>query len=48
VLAAHGAWIADEVLATTLVFSERGETDDRMQAIDLDGITAHVAINRIQ
>jgi isoleucyl-tRNA synthetase len=48
VLEAHGAWIADEVLATTLVVSERGETDDRMQAIDLDGITAFVAINRIQ
>ena len=50
VLDAHGAWIADEVLATTLEFSERGDgqTDDQTHAIDLDGITAYVAITRIQ
>ena len=48
VLDVHGAWIAEEVLATTLVFSERGEGDDHMHAIDLDGITAYVAITRIQ
>ena len=47
---AHGAWIAEEVLATELVFVERGESEQRqdMQAIDLDGITAQVAITRIQ
>src|SRR5262249_51532852 len=48
VLDAHGAWIAEEVLATTLVFGERGEAEDHMQQIDLDGITAYVAISRIQ
>jgi hypothetical protein len=48
VLDIHGAWIAEEVLATTLAFDERGERDEQMQAIDLDGITAFVAITRIQ
>jgi len=49
VLDAHGAWIAEEVLAAELVFGEGGGTwDDQMQAIDLDGITATVAITRIQ
>jgi isoleucyl-tRNA synthetase len=48
VLDVHGAWIAEEVLATTLVFNERGEENDQMHAIDLDGITAFVAITRIQ
>ncbi|MGH7618958.1 MAG: isoleucine--tRNA ligase [Gemmatimonadaceae bacterium] len=47
VLDEHGAWIADEVLATSLAHSERGEADDHMHAIDLDGITAYVAITRI-
>jgi isoleucyl-tRNA synthetase len=48
VLDAHRAWIADEVLATTLVVRENGESDDHMHAVDLDGITAYVAITRIQ
>ena len=50
VIDAHGAWIADEVLATELVFVGQGESEQRqdMQAIDLDGITAQVAITRIQ
>jgi isoleucyl-tRNA synthetase len=50
VLDAHGARIADEVLATELVFRAAGADEDRqgMQAIDLDGITAYLAINRIQ
>lgn len=45
VIDAHGAWIAEEVLATELVF-----VDDvaGLHAIDLDGITAHVAITRIR
>ncbi|HXT18303.1 MAG TPA: isoleucine--tRNA ligase [Gemmatimonadaceae bacterium] len=46
---AHGAWIADEVLATELVFAGDGaESITNGNAIDLDGITAHVAITRIQ
>jgi isoleucyl-tRNA synthetase len=48
VLDVHGAWIADEVLATSLEWSERGEQVDQAHAIDLDGITAYVAITRIQ
>jgi len=48
VLGVHRAWIADEVLATSLVWSERGEQDEQAHAIDLDGITAYVAITRIQ
>ena len=52
VIDAHGAWIAEEVLATELVFAGDGEdgtaTSSPMHAIDLDGITAYVAITRIQ
>jgi isoleucyl-tRNA synthetase len=48
VIDVHGAWIADEVLATSLVWSEHGEQDEQTHAIDLDGITAYVAITRIQ
>ncbi len=48
VLDVHRAWIADEVLATSLAWSERGEQDEQAHAIDLDGITAYVAITRIQ
>jgi hypothetical protein len=51
VIGAHGAWISEEVLATELVFvgdgSGKAETR-QLQAIDLDGITAHVAITRIE
>ncbi len=49
IVQAHGAWIAEEVLAAELVLASDG--DARMQgsqAIELDGITAHVAITRIQ
>jgi len=51
VIDAHGAWIAEEVLATELRRVELGESDEAprdMHAIDLDGITAHVAITRIE
>jgi isoleucyl-tRNA synthetase len=53
VVDAHGAWIAEEVLATELVFVERdggqsGSNSMDTTAVDLDGITAHVAITRIQ
>jgi len=48
VIDAHGAWIADEVLAAELVFAgEDVPNGTDLQAIDLDGITAHVAITRI-
>jgi len=49
VIDAHGDRIADEVLATELVFKGSDEATRRsMHAIDLDGITAYAAINRIQ
>jgi hypothetical protein len=51
VIDAHGVWIADEVLATELVYSAANETQaakEGMRAVDLDGITAFVAITRIQ
>jgi isoleucyl-tRNA synthetase len=50
VIDTHGAWIADEVLATELGFVSLGDSELRrdMLAIDLDGITAHVAITRIE
>jgi isoleucyl-tRNA synthetase len=50
VIDAHSAWIADEVLATELVFAGdgKGSTIVNGSAIDLDGITAYVAITRIQ
>ncbi len=51
VIDAHGAWIAEEVLATELVFSDVKDAQtasQHMHALDLDGITAYVAITRIQ
>ncbi len=49
VIDARGAWVSEEVLATELVFMGAGELKGRdMSAIDLDGITAYVAITRIQ
>jgi isoleucyl-tRNA synthetase len=51
VIDAHGERIADEVLATELVFVSTDEgalAGQDMNAIDLDGITAYAAINRIQ
>jgi isoleucyl-tRNA synthetase len=51
VVEVHGAWISEEVLATELVFLRdgAGEAETRqLQAIDLDGITARVAITRIE
>jgi len=44
----HRAWIADEVLATELVFGHTSEAAQGKQSIDLDGFTAYVAITRIQ
>jgi isoleucyl-tRNA synthetase len=49
IIGAHGAWIAEEVLAAELVLASNGDARMRgSQAIELDGITAHVAITRIQ
>ena len=58
VVEAHGSRIADEVLAARIDFQVRegddqradrdGQRTEHMQRIDLDGITAHVAITRIQ
>ncbi len=50
VVRAHRAWIADETLATDVVLvdqPESGGTHDGMTALDLDGMTAFVAITRI-
>jgi len=48
VIDAHGAWIADEVLAAELTFAGSEALNGRdVQAIDLDGVTAHAAITRI-
>jgi isoleucyl-tRNA synthetase len=48
VVDAHGARIAEEVLATELVFAGDMRNMQDPNAIDLDGITAHAAITRIQ
>ena len=51
VIDAHGAWIAEEVLATDLrlVGEEGGDSEGwDVQSIDLDGITATAAITRIE
>jgi isoleucyl-tRNA synthetase len=44
----HRTWIADEVLATELVFDSSGADTEGKQSMDLDGFTAYVAITRIQ
>jgi hypothetical protein len=46
VVRAHRAWIADETLATNLELVEDGERDG-LSPVDLDGMTAFVAITRI-
>jgi isoleucyl-tRNA synthetase len=51
VIDAHGAWIADEVLAAELVVVREDALPRNgleFHSIDLDGITARVAITRIQ
>jgi isoleucyl-tRNA synthetase len=48
VIDAHGGWISDEVLAAELAFvGGEAPAGGDQQPIDLDGITAHVAITRI-
>ena len=50
VVRAHRAWIADETLATEIVLvdsPDSGGTDAGMTPVDLDGMTAFVAITRI-
>jgi isoleucyl-tRNA synthetase len=44
----HRTWIADEVLATELVFDSSSADTEGKQSMDLDGFTAYVAITRIQ
>jgi isoleucyl-tRNA synthetase len=46
VVNAHRAWIADETLATNVVLVDQGGRDG-MTPVDLDGMTAFVAITRI-
>jgi isoleucyl-tRNA synthetase len=50
VLAAHGSWISDEVLATELVVVDDGlqpaQHHQDMAAVDLDGLEARVSITR--
>jgi isoleucyl-tRNA synthetase len=48
VIDGHRTWIADEVLATELVFDPTSKDTQGKQSIDLDGFTAYVAITRIQ
>ena len=49
VVAAHGEWIASEVLATELVTDgELTGRYDATQELDLDGSIARVAFTRIQ
>jgi isoleucyl-tRNA synthetase len=49
VIETHGAWFSEEVLATELVFAGEAERNlPDVHAIDLDGITALVAITRIE
>jgi isoleucyl-tRNA synthetase len=45
---AHRAWIADEVLATSLTIGEPQQTDNTLarQSVDLDGIRADLALTR--
>jgi isoleucyl-tRNA synthetase len=50
VIEAHRVWIAEDVLATELVFVRDGSREmetRQLQTIDLDGLTAHVAITRV-
>ena len=42
----HRAWIADEVLARRLDIGSEAGANHAMQAVDLDGTTAHIAITR--
>jgi alpha-ketoglutarate-dependent taurine dioxygenase len=51
VVEAHGAWISEEVLATELVLLRDGTSEAearQLQTIDLDEITARVAITRTE
>jgi isoleucyl-tRNA synthetase len=49
VLERHGQWIAAEVLAAELVVSnEPSRNYDATQMVDLDGVTAHVALTKVR
>ncbi len=47
---AHGAWVGGEVLATRVVWRAAGAADDQatMQAVDLDGVAARIAITKAE
>jgi len=46
----HGGWIGGEVLATGVVWREDAAMNDQatMQAVELDGATARIAINKAE
>jgi isoleucyl-tRNA synthetase len=49
VLGRHGRWIAAEVLAVELVaVDELSGNYDATQTVDLDGVTAHVALTKVR
>jgi isoleucyl-tRNA synthetase len=49
VLGRHGPWIAAEVLAVELVaVDELSGNYDATQTVDLDGVTAHVALTKVR
>jgi isoleucyl-tRNA synthetase len=49
VLERHGQWIAAEVLAAELVVSKEPPRNyDATQMVDLDGVTAHVALTKVR
>ena len=43
---AHREWIAGEVLAESLVTKDTTEVAPSAVAVDLDGITAHIALTK--
>jgi hypothetical protein len=49
VLERHGWWItAEEVAAELVAVSELFGNYDATQAVDLDGVTAHVALTKVR
>ena len=45
-----GQWVGGEVLATRVVWRAAGAADDQatMQAVDLDGVAARIAITKAE
>ena len=49
VLDRHGTWVASEVLATEMVVRDKISGNyDATQSVDLDGVTADVAITKVR